>query len=185
MQCAECGGEYREIDGDLEVIDQYAGPFIVKAVHYQKCRSCAQELFPLATAEAIEKGRRQRRDEFLRERPLCAFLTASETACALGISRQALHKHRRIRRGFIYQTEFCGSVVYLEESVKLFRATGDGRFPLCPSPGLSGGEYLGSAESSMLFSRYEPWPAATSQPVGLRFRGSRQTPRTEVYVGVH
>jgi hypothetical protein len=146
MKCYECGGKYQDIDGDLEMDDRYVGPFVVKAVHYYKCDRCGQDLFPPETAEAIEKRRGERLDELLKGQPLRAFLTATETATALGISRQALHKHRRIRRGFIYQTAFGGGMVYLEESVKRFKDTGDGRFPLCPSLGSVGGEHPGRTE---------------------------------------
>lgn len=69
-------------------------------------------------------------DEILQSKPLSAFLSAVEAASALGISRQALHKHRRIRRGFIFQTQFEGKTVYLKRSVELFKTTGDGRFLL-------------------------------------------------------
>jgi hypothetical protein len=62
--------------------------------------------------------------------PISAFLSSAETAAVLGISRQALHKHRRISRGFIFQTTFGGSKVYLKESVEHFRKKGDGRFKL-------------------------------------------------------
>jgi hypothetical protein len=175
MKCYECGGKHRDVNGDLEINDRYVGPFLVKAVHYYKCDSCGQVLFPSETAEAIEKRRGERKDELLKGRPLRAFLTATETATTLGISRQALHKHRRIRRGFIYQAAFCGGIVYLEESVKLFKATGDGRFPLCPSLGAGGGEYLGRTESSRLLSDYEPWPDATAQVVDAPFKHPSQT----------
>jgi len=185
MKCYECGGEYLDISGDLEINDRYVGSFLVGAVHYQKCDSCGQILFPSETAEAVEKRRDERKDELLKRRPLRAFLTATETAATLGISRQALHKHRRIRRGFIYQTGFCGGIVYLEESVKLFEATGDGRFPLFPSTRPGGGEYLGRAESSRALSEYEPWPADTAQLVVASFKHPHQTTRkTEVYSGV-
>ena len=48
----------------------------------------------------------------------------------LGVSRQALHKHRRIRRGFIFQTMFDGKIVYLKQSVFQYMKKGDGRFSL-------------------------------------------------------
>ena len=57
-------------------------------------------------------------------------MSAAAAADLLGVSRQALHKHRRIRKGFIYQTELSGKTVYLRESVELFKKTGDGRFSL-------------------------------------------------------
>ena len=146
MKCDECGGKYRTVSGDLKWDDPYVGSFVVKDVHYRKCERCGQALLPLETAEAIEKRRGERRDELLKALPLGAFLTAAETAATLGISRQALHKHRRVRRGFVYQTGFCGGTVYLEESVKRFKSTGDGRFPLCPSPGPVGSEKLATPD---------------------------------------
>lgn len=185
MKCHECGGKYRAINGDLQIDDPYVGPLVVGYVNYYKCDGCGEVLFPPDTAEAMEKRRRERKDELLRKRPLRAFLTAAETAATLGISRQALHKHRRIRRGFIYQTQLGGSMVYLEESVNLFQTTGDGRFPLCPSTAPSGGEYLGPTESSRLLTQYKPWPADTAQLVAASFKRPHQTtPKTEVYSGV-
>ena len=184
MKCDECGGKYRDVSGDLEWDDRYVGSFVVKEVQYRKCETCGQVLLPPETAEAVEKRRGERKDELLKARPLRDFLTASETAAVLGISRQALHKHRRIRRGFIHQTAFGGGVVYLEESVSLFKATGDGRLPLCPSTGPSGGEYLGLTESSRLLTQYRPWPADTAQLAATSFKRPHQTtPKTEVYSG--
>jgi hypothetical protein len=185
MRCHECGGKYRVINSDLQIDDPYVGPYVVEAVSYYRCDGCGQLLFPPKTAEAAEKRRRERRDELLKERPLRTFLTAAETASTLGISRQALHKHRRIRRGFIYQTGFCGGIIYLEESVKLFKATGDGRFPLCHSTEPSGGEYLGPTESSRLLTQYVLWPDNTAKHIAVTFKHSHQTtPITEVYSGV-
>ncbi len=62
--------------------------------------------------------------------PLEDFTFASKAAKILNISRQALHKHRRIRRGFIYSIVFCGKKLYHKKSILLFKEQGDGRFPL-------------------------------------------------------
>jgi hypothetical protein len=176
MKCDECGGKYSTIRSDLRWDDPYVGSFVVNDVNYRKCETCGQILLPVETAEAIEKRRAERRDELLKARPLRDFLTAAETAAALEISRQALHKHRRIRRGFIHQTTFCGGIVYLEESVKLFKATGDGRFPLCPSTGTGGGEYLGLAEEKRLHSDYRPvWSADPVQLADVSFNDPYKT----------
>ncbi len=166
MKCDECGGKYRDVSGDLEWDDQYVGSFVVKDVRYRKCETCGQVLLPPETAEAIEKRRAERRDELLKARPLRAFLTAAETAAALGISRQALHKHRRIRRGFIHQTAFGGGVVYLKESVELFKATGDGRLPLCSSTGPHGTEKPAMLDE--LPDRTRRSPAARREAAAVR-----------------
>lgn len=171
MKCYKCGTMFREIHGDLEVIDDYVGPFWVEAVHYYKCDECGELLFPPETARAIEKSRDGRKDQLLKNRPLNAFLTASETAAILGISRQALHKHRRIRRGFIHQTRFGGTIVYLRESVILFKRFGDGRISLDPSAQKHYVEYPGRSVYSELMFNYElhnidatPLPETPFQP---------------------
>ena len=99
-------------------------------VEYYKCDCCDDFLFPLETAQAIERSREARLREILLGLPLVDFVTASEAATLLGISRQALHKHRRIRRGFIFRVRFGDKVVYLRRSLELFKAKGDGRFTL-------------------------------------------------------
>jgi hypothetical protein len=86
----------------------------------------------LKTAKRIEERRYEILKQWLQSQPLNAFISATETASILGISRQALHKHKRIRRGFIYCTTFGEKKVrlYLKNSVLQFKKTGDGRFPL-------------------------------------------------------
>jgi hypothetical protein len=81
-------------------------------------------------AQAIELERNKRIHEILSQFPISDFANAAETASVLSISRQALHKNRRINRGFIYQTKFCGLTVYLKQSVQQYKKAGDGRFPL-------------------------------------------------------
>lgn len=130
MRCHECGGRYERRSGPLEVPDQYVGKFVVPDVEYYKCDCCDDFLFSLETAQAIERSREASLREILLSLPLAAFVTASEAAALLGISRQAMHKHRRIRRGFIFRARFGDKVVYLRESIELFKATGDGRFAL-------------------------------------------------------
>ncbi len=172
MKCYECGKTFREIHGDLEVIDNHVGPFWLEAVHYYKCDECGEVLFPPETARAIEKGRIERKDQLLRNRPLNEFLTATETAAILGISRQALHKHRRIRRGFIHQTTFGSGIVYLKESVMLFKMIGDGRILLYRPTEMHDTGYVDRSIYSEPMFNYEPQhvdatplPDAPFQPV--------------------
>ena len=130
MKCYKCGGIYEAKQGLLSVSDEYVGFFLVEGSHYYECNRCNESLFPPETAQAIEKRRNQIKDELIRRQPVDAFVSAAEAATLLGISRQALHKHRRIRRGFIYRTELSGNTVYLKQSVLYFKIKGDGRFPL-------------------------------------------------------
>ena len=133
MKCYQCGNDYQEKRGHLQLTDKWIGDYAVDAVNYYQCDACGDLLFPPETIEIIESKRQQILDRWIKSQPLDSFLSGAQTASLLNISRQALHKHRRIRRGFIYQTKFDGRVVYLRKSVLLFSQTGDGRF-LLPVP---------------------------------------------------
>ncbi len=130
MKCHECGGTYIEKAGDLEIDDKYVGPLTIGAVDYLRCNRCREYLFSLKAATQIEEARERALDQMMQSKPISAFISAAAAADLLGMSRQALHKHRRIRRGFIFKTQFGDKTVYLRESVLLFKANSDGRFPL-------------------------------------------------------
>lgn len=130
MNCLECGGTYQEKSGLLEVVDSYVGTISIKGVPYYECDKCDDLLYTEEMSRAIEAERTKRIHELLSQFPIGDFISATETASMLDISRQALHKHRRINHGFIYQTKFCGFTVYLRQSALQFKNTGDGRFPL-------------------------------------------------------
>ena len=130
MRCYQCGGRYIAKHESLEFTDKYIGPFTVETAEYFECDKCGDYLFSPETSKRIEKARRLALEEKLQSLPITDFVTAAEAATILGISRQALHKHRRIRRGFIFQTQLSDKTVYLRKSVDLFKVTGDGRFQL-------------------------------------------------------
>jgi len=130
MRCYQCGGRYIAKHESLEFTDNYIGPFTVETAEYFECDKCSDYLFSPETSKRIEKARRLALEKKLQSLPITDFVTAAEAATILGISRQALHKHRRIRRGFIFQTQLSDKTVYLRKSVDLFKETGDGRFQL-------------------------------------------------------
>lgn len=132
MKCLKCDGDYIKREGTLRLPDEYVGSVTVFNVAYLECEKCKDILLPYETAKKLEKAQDLELRRILQSLPLADFLTAAETAGIFKISRQALHKHRRISRGFIYQTQFGGKTVYLKKSVHLFKEKGDGRFPLCP-----------------------------------------------------
>ena len=134
MKCSECNGEYKPTTGTLQINDKYMGLFIAEHLEYMKCSKCGDLLYSIEAAQAIEAAREGALQEILQSKSISQFLSVGETSDFLGISRQALHKHRRIRRGFIFQTVFGGKTVYLKKSVELFKTIGDGRFALRQSP---------------------------------------------------
>ena len=131
MNYCECGGVYHKKKDELLLYDGSIGPYSVVDVSYEQCSKCGELMFPPETLRIIEETRNRKREEFIRNEPVGNFISAAETAAILGISRQALHKHRRIRRGFIYSTTIGDIKVYHRKSVELFKSDGDGRFLLC------------------------------------------------------
>ena len=130
MRPCECGGIYEKMQDPLEIDDRYVGLLKLESADYYECPDCKDRIYPLDTARAIDNEREKIMEEILQAQPLHAFLSAADTAALLGITRQALHKSKRIRQGFIYRTSLGGFAVYLKKSVDLYRVKGDGRFLL-------------------------------------------------------
>ncbi|TRZ50631.1 hypothetical protein D4S03_06400 [bacterium] len=128
MNCLKCGSTYLPKKQKLVISDKYVGPISIENASYYQCEKCDEKLLPVATARRIDKRRQEMFREYLQNQPISAFFSASEMASFLGISRQALHKHKRIRKGFIYNTFFENRVIYLRKSADLYKKTGDGRF---------------------------------------------------------
>ena len=164
MNCLECGGTYTEKSGIYVLDDPYIGKITIKGVPYYQCDKCEDILYSEAMAQAIDSERNKRIHEILSQFPISDFISAAETASILDISRQALHKNRRINHGFIYHTKFGGLTVYLRQSVLKYKRTGDGRSPLhfydySPSPAyIEGTTYIRTPSIYEPYSRtIKPW----------------------------
>lgn len=130
MNCYQCGGVYEAKSDSLQVFDFYVGKIEVRNTPYYECTDCHDILYTEQMSRAIQTQRNKLIHELLIQFPLAHFLNSTQVSSMLGISRQALHKHRRIKHGFIYQTKFAGITLYLKQSVLRFKRTGNGRFPL-------------------------------------------------------
>ncbi|MFC1873161.1 helix-turn-helix domain-containing protein [Chloroflexota bacterium] len=130
MDCLECGGTYLKSTGSYVHNDPYVGILSFRGIEFHQCDKCNDILLSEEMAQAIESKRSKRIQEILVGLPISNFLNVKETATILGISRQALHRNKRINHGFIFRTKFYGKTIYLKESVQLYRETNDGRFSL-------------------------------------------------------
>jgi hypothetical protein len=133
MRCLECSGFFVSKRGDLAMSDDILGDFIVPDVEYELCEGCGEQMFSPATLEAIENVEEERKNKLLLQKPLGEFIPATKVAEILGCTRQAVHKHNRIRRGFIHFVKFNGQYYYHKKSVEMYKDTGDGRFSLSES----------------------------------------------------
>ena len=135
MQCANCSGQYVTVKGYLELNDKILGSFKVQNVEYEECEGCGKKLYPPITLRAIEKAENRRKEDLLSNKPLGEFILATEVAEILGCSRQAVHKNKKIRRGFIHFIRRHDVYYYLRKSAELYKETGDGRLQLAkPKP---------------------------------------------------
>ncbi len=130
MKCYNCGTNLVEHNGNLEIPNAIIGNFSISNATYHKCADCDEILLSSSTWKTVDEEEKRITNSLLLNLPLNKFIGASPVAKILGISRQALHKHRRIRRGFIYSITYEGKIYYHIESVKLYKETGDGRLPL-------------------------------------------------------
>jgi hypothetical protein len=130
MRCVNCAGQFITRRGYLNITNKILGNFIIENTEWDECEGCGEKLYSPITLNAIEKTERERKNQLLLGMPLKNFILATEVGNILGCTRQAIHKHRRIRRGFIHFVKHNGKLHYLRESVELYKATGDGRLPL-------------------------------------------------------
>lgn len=130
MKCYECGGNYHKKHGRFIQKDKSIGDYYVDDVMYYECDNCSSFLLPPVTCKKLEREREKIIQQYVKNNPIDAFVSASQAAKILGISRQAFSKHRRIKKGFIYKTKLGGKTFYLKTSVDQFKRTGDGRIPL-------------------------------------------------------
>ena len=130
MTCLNCGGSYISTHGDLRLFDKSIGFYRVRDVDYSHCNKCGRKLYTSTTCTAIEQARDSVLEDAIRHEAVSNFITSTEVCMILDITRQALSKHRRIRRGFIYTIELGGIKLYHRKSVEQFKDSGDGRFRL-------------------------------------------------------
>jgi hypothetical protein len=157
--CDICGVPYVISFGKRRIDDKYAGSFIVDNIEYEACPNCGDILLSPESAFKIEKVRFSIIDSLLNSFPLKDFVSSSEASAILGISRQALHKSKKINLGLVFHAQLSDKTVYLRKSLELFRDTGDGRFPLgsrIAQPDIASPFYqkwTGSSKSHIMYNR--------------------------------
>jgi hypothetical protein len=114
----------------LELQNKCIGNYTIYLKKYSKCQGCGALLFPKETAAIIAQKEEIIRNNLIRKLPVSEFVVATEAAEILGVTRQAFHKHQKIKKGFIYSTIIGGKRLYNKKSVLLFKENGDGRFNL-------------------------------------------------------
>lgn len=163
MRCLKCGGEFIKERGTLLFNDKLIGKFTINNVDYRKCNSCSKLRFPAETAKIIESKKDKIENELIGRMPVNEFVNAVAASKIIGISRQAMHKNPRIRRGFIYSIKIDAKILYHIKSVELYARTGDGRFQLYQQEPKRTANYLETSQKPK--TRVLVWHSpSTNQP---------------------
>jgi len=118
------------LKGTLDLESVSLGRYLLHDVEFWECQRCGNRILPNATWIAADREHERLLKERISSLPAGDFLSAAEAAQLLGITRQALHKHRKISKGFVHSITIGGKKHYHKRSVVLFMQTGDGRFPI-------------------------------------------------------
>lgn len=131
-RCHTCGEQTLTFHWakDICVDDVHVGTVTVLDIPCWQCSVCGYELYTPDTLDALLKVRQAKLLYYLHARPLNEFCTGAEAAAQLNITKRELRQHSAVKRGYIYRVKKGVEWLYLKESVRLFIATGDGRFPL-------------------------------------------------------
>ncbi|WP_045211265.1 hypothetical protein [Desulfonatronovibrio magnus] len=132
MKCHLCGEKLISQTGTLQLPSKILSDITLNNVLFFKCEHCEEVVLPSETWKIADNEEKKQIEDCLKNLPVKDFIGASKASSILEISRQALHKHRRIRRGFIYSILHEDKILYHEKSVRLYKQKGDGRFPLSP-----------------------------------------------------
>jgi hypothetical protein len=131
--CNECGSQCKPVTGRYVYHDKTVGEIVLPDAKYLKCIHCGDVMLTMQTAKKLSDMRKQLINDFMNDQPISEFITTREAAEFLGITRQALHKNRRIDRGFVYSKTIGDVKLFHKRSLDIFKETGDGRFPLAKS----------------------------------------------------
>ncbi len=154
MRCCNCGQTYVECQGALLCESRLVGSYNVVLPQYYKCSGCGELLLPKQASDIMENKEKELLEELISNLPVNQFVTAIEAAEMLEITRQAFHKHQRIKKGFIYSAIIGGMRLYNKKSVQLFKEKKDGRFPLAVSSAKKDIKYITAVVSSLSSADY-------------------------------
>jgi len=127
--CENCRQQYRSVTDRIVIQDKYFGEFRTSRVKFSQCEGCGNIMFTPQALKIIDKTKLNRKIYLINRQPIGEFISSSETAKILKISRQALHKNLIIG-GRVFRTLIGGKYYYLKKSVMRFKKRKEGRYPL-------------------------------------------------------
>ena len=131
-KCHRCGAKSLEYipGGTLTQDDPFVATVTVHDVPFEQCSECGYKLFTPESLDALLSESKRKLTNWLDSQPVDSFYTREETCEVLGISKQAISKNQKIKRGFIFRILKGNQHLYLKKSAEQYKSTGDGRFSI-------------------------------------------------------
>jgi predicted transcriptional regulator len=130
MRCDLCNVDMFRLVGSYPFESKVLGDVSVPGLEYFQCQGCGDVLFSSVMAQKAYEYLELVEREAIGSLPVKEFISQTEAADVLGITKQAFSKNPRIKRGFIYFTKVGEKKLFYKKSVEEFSRTGDGRIKL-------------------------------------------------------
>jgi hypothetical protein len=130
MNCRLCNTETLTKTQDILSGNRLAGNAIVPLVEVEECSACGEIALSTKAENEMAAYLKMRQKKVMAGLPVDDLISAGQAAEILGVTKQAFSKNPKIKKGFVYFTQVGAKKNYFKTSVELFKATGDGRFPM-------------------------------------------------------
>lgn len=130
MKCTSCNTETICEAVDYPCNNKIIGNVIVPLVHVEKCPNCGRLMLSEEAEIAVSHYLQLRERDTIASLPADDLISAGQAAEILGVTKQAFSKSPKIKKGFVYFTYVGTKKFFFRSSLKLFKTTGDGRFPI-------------------------------------------------------
>ena len=136
MNCFKCHGKIEPInDSRYQWRNEFLGDFSIDNTCVEKCNKCGELLLPYYLIKQIEKEEQARLERWLLSQCTNSndftdkFISATELAEVLGVSRNAVHKTPKYKT-LIYNIKIRDQVLYFLKSAEKYKKSKDGRFEI-------------------------------------------------------
>jgi len=135
MHCALCNGNTTKQTGEHQFKSKILGQILVPHITFERCSECNNKTFSSEDSAALMAYVQKKERDAIEKLPVSGWISATDAANVLGVSKQAFSKNPKIKRGFIYSIKIGDRKFYYKKSVQRFMETNDGRLQLAMSWG--------------------------------------------------
>ena len=130
MNCSLCNAETTRKTEDHLCRSKILGDVLVPLVEVESCMSCGASKLSTEAEGKISDYLKMLEKDAINSLPADILISAGQAAAILGVSKQAFSKNPKIKKGFVYFTMIGTKKFFFRSSLKLYKKSGDGRFPI-------------------------------------------------------